>query len=102
MSKYGRDHGGTLTPGMLAKMIADQHDRDPTDWHAIADIIDDEFFIAAWENFFIELEQIRDSKLFLADVRGLIYAAYKEGLKRGEARANATTDSKHEHRTCAV
>lgn len=66
--KYSRDGETRITMGDLAQRIADRVKRgdDP------ADVIDEEFLHGAWLDATNDIEKLRDGKLFLADVRGLI------------------------------
>jgi hypothetical protein len=86
--KYMKDCSERLTLGDLVRNIGDMVDRQATSAE-ICDYLDEMFFWGAWKHV-VELMPA-NGHTFLNDLRGLFLNLYKEGLKRGEARAQKLT-----------
>lgn len=81
--KHGRDHGDRFTMGDLVEPLAEALDRDPDDSTEFCTIIDREFLYGAWGWLIEALPEGSQASIFLADLRGLVRSAYREGHKRG-------------------
>lgn len=76
---YSRDGGETIVLGDLVRNFADICELHPDDNERVAEFLDRQFLFGCWGHVMREIREFQFSR----DIRGFIFAAFQEGMRRG-------------------